>query len=75
MSLILLSIFAVLLALGAPIAVCLGLSAALVIVIEGLATCLSLVDLETDRGGLQLVKRLEDSAPPPVAALINHTSR
>ena len=36
MSLILLSIFAVLLALGAPIAVCLGLSAAVVIVTEGL---------------------------------------
>lgn len=36
MSLLLLSIFAVLLVLGAPIAVCLGLSAAIVIVMEGL---------------------------------------
>ncbi|WP_108660081.1 TRAP transporter large permease [Acuticoccus kandeliae] len=36
MSLLLLSIFAVLLVLGAPIAVCLGLSSAIVIVLEGL---------------------------------------
>ncbi|SDF20709.1 TRAP transporter, DctM subunit [Salipiger thiooxidans] len=36
MSLLLLSIFAVLLALGAPIAVCLGLSSAVVIVTQGL---------------------------------------
>jgi len=36
MSLLLLAIFGVLLALGAPIAVCLGLSAAIVIVVEGL---------------------------------------
>lgn len=36
MSLLLLSIFGVLLVLGAPIAVCLGLSAAIVIVVEGL---------------------------------------